>query len=81
MHGCTASNCQLFIQLQDALSDVGSSFQRYSQKASALIGSRRQSQEAQRAALSSFLQLQTKVSRPATKSYPAAPQPRVKKHL
>lgn len=43
--------------MQDALSDVGSSFQRYSQKASALIGSRRQSQEAPLGSESSFKQL------------------------
>lgn len=42
---------------QDAFSDVGSSFQRYSQQATALIGSRRQSQEAPQGSESSFEQL------------------------
>ncbi len=43
--------------LQDALSDVGSTFQMYSQKASSLIGSRSQGSESMQAADNSFEQL------------------------
>lgn len=44
------------LQLQDALSDAGSTFQKYSQKVTALVGSRSQSQNITQGSDSSYKQ-------------------------